>query len=236
MDVNHHSLSVDVSDLEVNRFSDSQPQRVGGPDEGLHAERLAGVDDLEDLLLRNDFGKCLGVFELGSLKDIPVPGTGVSKEELNAAEEYRLSAGSNFLYGDFVEQEFPHVRFGKLFWRTFTEFAELSDGSNVAKNGTIGLSGELQVFDELAEKFSFEELRLAWYIGFGGHVVPLFVQTKKKTSCFTSFTISNQREAAPRSGFLVCLAKLANPVGACHRPRPVHGEGNPIRKGVTGQR
>ena len=36
--------------------------------------------------------------------------------------------------------------------------------------------------------------------------------------------------------FFVCPAKLANPVGACHRPRPVSGEENPTRKGVSGQR
>jgi hypothetical protein len=30
--------------------------------------------------------------------------------------------------------------------------------------------------------------------------------------------------------------KLANPVGACHRPRPFSGEENPTRKGVGSQR
>ena len=34
----------------------------------------------------------------------------------------------------------------------------------------------------------------------------------------------------------VCPAKLANPVAACQRPSPVHGELNLIRKGVAGQR
>ena len=35
-------------------------------------------------------------------------------------------------------------------------------------------------------------------------------------------------------GFFVCPAKLANPVGVYHRPSPVHGELNPIRKGSAG--
>ncbi len=35
---------------------------------------------------------------------------------------------------------------------------------------------------------------------------------------------------------LVCPAKLANPVAASQRPSPVHGELNPTRKGVAGQR
>ena len=39
-----------------------------------------------------------------------------------------------------------------------------------------------------------------------------------------------------RPRFFVCPAKLADPVAACQRPRPVHGEENPIRKGVGGQR
>jgi len=34
--------------------------------------------------------------------------------------------------------------------------------------------------------------------------------------------------------FFVCPAKLANPVGACHRPCPVSGEESPTRKGVSG--
>ena len=34
----------------------------------------------------------------------------------------------------------------------------------------------------------------------------------------------------------VCPAKLANPVAARQRPHPVHGEENPTRKGVSGER
>jgi hypothetical protein len=34
----------------------------------------------------------------------------------------------------------------------------------------------------------------------------------------------------------VCPAKLANPVAASQRPHPVHGEENPTRKGVSGER
>ena len=36
--------------------------------------------------------------------------------------------------------------------------------------------------------------------------------------------------------FFVCPAKLANPVAARQRPHPVHGEENPTRKGVSGER
>lgn len=50
------------------------------------------------------------------------------------------------------------------------------------------------------------------------------------------FSESSKRGATPAPLFFVCPAKLANPVGACHRPRPVSGEENPTRKGVSGQR
>ncbi len=56
---------------------------------------------------------------------------------------------------------------------------------------------------------------------------------------FLSFSALNSRSHWRRvSGcrFFVCPAKLANPVAACQRPCPVHGEMNPIRKGVAGQR
>ncbi len=46
--------------------------------------------------------------------------------------------------------------------------------------------------------------------------------------------------AKDSEGFLrvifVCPAKLANPVAACQRPHPVHGEENSTHKGVAGQR
>ena len=48
--------------------------------------------------------------------------------------------------------------------------------------------------------------------------------------------MSKRLTANRRESFFVCPAKLANPVAACQRPRPVHGEENPIYKGVAGQR
>ena len=50
------------------------------------------------------------------------------------------------------------------------------------------------------------------------------------------------RSSAARSPIIldaspfVCPAKLANPVAACQRPHPVHGEENSTHKGVAGQR
>ena len=91
MDVDHHALAVDVADLKVDRFADPQSQRVGGPDESFQPQRFAGVDDLENLGLGDDFGQRAGVVEFGVFEDIPVAFAGVAIEELDAAEQYALS-------------------------------------------------------------------------------------------------------------------------------------------------
>ncbi len=55
MNANHHSLAVDVAELQVDRFADPQAERVSGTAKGLHAQGLIRVDDLPDLRSGDDF-------------------------------------------------------------------------------------------------------------------------------------------------------------------------------------
>ena len=84
MDMDHHPLAVDIADLQVDRFANSQSERVGDPDETLHAKGSTRIDHLKDLVLRDDFGKSADVVDLGLIKDFPFSRAGGSIEKLDS--------------------------------------------------------------------------------------------------------------------------------------------------------
>ncbi len=114
MDMDHHPLTVDIADLQVDRFTDSQTERVGDPDETLHAKRSASVDHLKDLSLGNHFGQCAGIVDLGLIKDFPFSRTGGAVEELDPREGDALGSRGDFLIDDLMQQVGSHVIFGDL--------------------------------------------------------------------------------------------------------------------------
>ncbi len=111
MDVDHHSLAVEITDLQVDRFADSQAEGVSRPDEGFQSERLASVDDLEDLRLGDHFGQRLDVVELGLIEHVPISGASRAIEELDPAQQHRLRARRNVLVNDLMQQELANIGF-----------------------------------------------------------------------------------------------------------------------------
>lgn len=72
MNVNHHSLRIDTTDLQVNRFADSQTQCVGRPQKRFESKGASGVDDLKDLRLGDDFWECEDSAEFSLVERLPV--------------------------------------------------------------------------------------------------------------------------------------------------------------------
>ena len=63
-----------------------------------------------------------------------------------------------------------------------------------------------------------------------------FANYRKSSSVVCAVLSDYQPERVSVRLLFVCPAKLANPVAARQRPHPVHGEENPTRKGVSGER
>ncbi len=105
MNVDHHSLTVEITNLQIDRFSDSQSEGVGRPDEGLHSPGLAGVDDLEDLGLGDHFGQGLGVVEPGLIEHVPLARASRAIKELDPTEQDALGSRGNLFVNDLVKQK-----------------------------------------------------------------------------------------------------------------------------------
>ena len=162
MNVDHHSLGVQVTDFQMDRFPDPQSQGVGRPDERFHSPGPAGVDDLEDLGLGDNFGQRFDVIQFGLLEHLPLSRAGGAKEELDSTEKHTLRSGSDVPLDDVVQQKRPKFRRVDLMRRFLVEVSQLADGPHVTINGSLGFARQLQVFDQFAVPISFEILAGCW--------------------------------------------------------------------------
>ena len=162
MNVNHHPLAVDVADLQVDHFADSQPQRVGGPKKTLQAKRTGRVDHLKDLVLRDDFGERDDARDLGLLEDFPLSGAGGSVEELDGREDDALSSRGGFNVNDLVQEVNADVVLGEFLRRRFVEIGEMAYFPDVTVDRPFLHSRQTEVLDEFVEPFSLEERRGFW--------------------------------------------------------------------------
>ena len=85
MHVHEHPLAVDVADLQVQPFLESQAERVDRPEVGPVVGRADGVDESSHLVDREHVGERLRPGDAEPLERRPVAGRGVGVEELDAA-------------------------------------------------------------------------------------------------------------------------------------------------------
>jgi hypothetical protein len=121
MDANHHSLAVDVADLQVDRFADPQTERIHRPEERSHPQRAAGTDDLMELIAGQNIRQRLDDVKLGFGQCFPVASADPGKKELDAAEgEAERTLSKLFL--DFqIQQPAPQLRFADLIRRALAK-------------------------------------------------------------------------------------------------------------------
>ena len=85
MDMDDHPRAVDVADLQIQTFLETQPQRVDGPEEGLVVWRAHGVDQAPHFGDAQDVGQALGPGDVEVLEGEPVARDGMGVEEDDAA-------------------------------------------------------------------------------------------------------------------------------------------------------
>ena len=88
--------------LQADGLADSQSECIGGPEEGLQSQCLAGVDQLKDLGLRDHLRQRSGIVQPGLIEDLPLARAAGSIEKLDAAEQDALGARSDLLFNDLV--------------------------------------------------------------------------------------------------------------------------------------
>ena len=157
MDVDHHPLAIQIANLEVDRFADPQSERVAGPEEGLHAQSLAGIDELKDLCLRDHLGQRVDVVDFRLVEDLPLAGTGGAIEELDSRKSDALGTRGDFAFDNEVQQVAPHLLLGDFIGRFAVEFGELPDSADIAIDGPLRLTGKTQILEQLLIKIPFEE-------------------------------------------------------------------------------
>ena len=157
MDVDHHPLAVEIANLEVDRFSDPQPERVAGPEEGLHAQSLAGIDKLKDLSLRDHLGQRVDVVDFRLVEDLPLARTGDAMEELDSRKSDALGTRGDFAFDNEMQQVAPHRLLGDFIGRFAVKLGALPDSADIAIEGSLRLTGKTQILAQLLIEIPFEE-------------------------------------------------------------------------------
>ena len=86
MNMDQSAIRIDVTDLQVQSFAQSQSHRIDGPEVNRHALTRTSVNDLVNLLGRDDFRQGLGTFDFQLMQCVPVARTGDTKKELEGRE------------------------------------------------------------------------------------------------------------------------------------------------------
>ena len=71
LNVNHHTLAVDVADLQAGQFGTAQTGGVEGHEQCAVKGRAGRLDQSRDLFLAEDGWQAMSSFRIGSIGDAP---------------------------------------------------------------------------------------------------------------------------------------------------------------------
>ncbi len=158
MNVDHLALGVDVADLQVQSFAQTQAQRIDGPEEDSQALGVGGQDDLANLFSCDYFGQRIFVLEFEHRQDVPAAWAGDAIKELDAGERDAECSVGGFLLVAEVEKVAPQFCFRDLVGSFAAVIGQLPDGSQVAVDGPLGFAIELEIFGHLVVDWAIEVL------------------------------------------------------------------------------
>jgi hypothetical protein len=145
MNVNHHPLGVQVADLQVEPFFESQPECVGGPKEGGIVMLVGGGDYLLNFANGQHVGQRFLFGHTQFLKDIPISGTSDAIEKLQGAVGDFERPGRKLTIVDKVKQIVTDLLLGELIgWRVVVA-GEFANFTEVAVVGSLGHALQLKV-------------------------------------------------------------------------------------------
>jgi len=161
MDVNDHSIAVDVADLEVGSLLDSQSARVDGGEDGAISQKTDAGEDLRDFFAAEHDGDGLLVPDANALEGRQVLRTGLVVDESNAGEGNGHGSTGELLGILEVEEIVTDLLIGKCVGRSSIVLGELPDGADVALLGAFRESSKLQILGHaLAKRRDLRHRRL----------------------------------------------------------------------------
>ncbi len=145
MDVNHHPLRIDVTDLQVTCLFEPEPHAVGGPEIQGDPFNAAGIDDRVDLLDGQDFRERLGRLQLHRGERFPGPFTRPGVKELDAGEGDANATVGELLFVLEVQEVSSEFSLGDPVGSFLAVVGQLPDGAEVSVYGPLAHASELQV-------------------------------------------------------------------------------------------
>lgn len=126
MDMDQHSFRVDIGDLQVKSFLESQPEGVDDREEAVHGRFFDQFQKGVDFTDREDDRYFLFDFDAGQLECFPIARNGESEELLEGLLSHVDGAGAPLFGIDDMEQVASEVVFGGGGGIFGEEFVELS--------------------------------------------------------------------------------------------------------------
>jgi hypothetical protein len=129
MDMHHHSLCIDIADLQVQAFLHAKSQRVDGPKVNCDAVLRRGVNDSMDLSDGDDFWQGLGVLQLHGDKGVPISLARSGIKEFDPREGNTQRSVGIVLFVLEVQEVSPELIFSDLVRRSLAVIGKQPDGA-----------------------------------------------------------------------------------------------------------
>lgn len=157
MNVHHHSLRIDVGDLQVPSFVESQSKGIGGPEVGGDSRDVGRGDDLMNLIDGQNLGQGFDVLQLHGGEGFPRPFAGSGVEELDSGESDSHGTVRELFFILDEQEVFSQLSFRDPIGSSLAMIRELPDGSKVSVDGSFGETGKLEIFEHFLIECSVEE-------------------------------------------------------------------------------
>ncbi len=146
MNMHEPTGGINVTDLEMQGFVESESHRIDGPKEHEHPLCGGGRDETVYLVDGQHLGQGVDVLQFQHPEDFPVSFAGDGEEEFDTREcnAERSVSKSSLVFE--MEEELANVGLGDLVGAALCEVGQLANGAEVSVLRAFGLASQLQVF------------------------------------------------------------------------------------------
>ena len=114
--MNSHAFGINVASLQSQRFVESQPTRIDGPEIRVKPRQPNGVHDPANFQIGEHFGKLLFSRNAELIEHLPVAHSRVAKEEPEPPDRNSECPRRRPFFGSQPKQIVFDLLFAKLFW------------------------------------------------------------------------------------------------------------------------
>ena len=152
MDVHGHSSRVNVTDLEIESFFQSQSQRVERPKQCGVVVAIRGSDQSMDFADRHHGRQSFLLWDFDLFQYVPIARASRTVEELQCTVSHFQRAGSELAIVDQMQQIVSHLLLAQLVRREVEVTRKFTNFPQVAIMRTLGSTKQLQVLTHFLPK------------------------------------------------------------------------------------